>query len=180
MAPAGLYTVNTPLSPPVSDADGVVGSLVNLGVDPRGRTAVVQGTGGAARGSAVGLFLAGANVVMRGRDADRSKSIADSVGVMWCGPEEAAPASSILVNATPLGRETGDAQPFAESEIAGASAIVDMVYGAQSTELVSRADELDLPVADGREVLLHQGIAQFAAFTQKVPPKDAMREALKR
>jgi shikimate 5-dehydrogenase len=27
-------------------------------------------------------------------------------------------------------------------------------------------------------VLLHQGIAQFAAFTQRVPPKDAMRAAL--
>ena len=54
-----------------------------------------------------------------------------------------------------------------------------MVYGPHTTRLVARARDRELPVADGREVLLHQGIAQFAAFTQKVPPKEAMREALK-
>jgi shikimate 5-dehydrogenase len=36
----------------------------------------------------------------------------------------------------------------------------------------------DITVADGREVLLHQGVAQVAAFTQRVPPKEAMRAAL--
>ena len=55
-----------------------------------------------------------------------------------------------------------------------------MVYGEDTTNLIDRTRALDLPAADGRNVLLHQGIAQFAAFTQRVPPKDAMRAALRR
>jgi 3-dehydroquinate dehydratase type I len=163
-----------------TDADGIVGSLVSLDFDLRGRTAVIQGTGGAARGAAVGLYLAGANVILRGRSAGGSKSVAESVGVSWCGPDETAPDSSILVNATPVGRLPGEPGPFSDHDISNASAIVDMVYGEATTDLVVRANELELPVADGRDVLLHQGIAQFAAFTQKVPPKDAIRKALNR
>ena len=163
-----------------TDADGVVGSLVNLGFDPRGRTAVVQGTGGAARGAAVGLYLAGADVVLRGRSAERTRETAEAMEIGWCEPTDKAPDGAILVNATPVGRDAGEAGPFDEKEIAGAAAVVDMVYGGHTTDLITRAREFDLPAADGREVLLHQGIAQFAAFTQRVPPKDAMRAALKR
>jgi shikimate dehydrogenase/3-dehydroquinate dehydratase type I len=163
-----------------TDADGVAGSLVSLDLDPRGRTAVVQGTGGAARGAAIGLHLAGANVALRGRSAERTRITAETMGVEWYGPNDRAPEAAILVNATPVGRESGESGPFTEDEITNAAAVVDMVYGGHTTELVARARELELPVADGREVLLHQGIAQFAAFTQRVPPKDAMRAALRR
>jgi len=163
-----------------TDADGVVGSLITIGIDPQGRTAVVQGTGGAARGAAVGLHLAGADVMLRGRSAERTRATAETLGVDWCGPDERAPESTILVNATPVGSETGEAGPFAQNEIGQAAAVVDMVYAEHTTELIARARELELPAADGREVLLHQGIAQFAAFTQRVPPKDAMRAALRR
>jgi shikimate dehydrogenase/3-dehydroquinate dehydratase type I len=161
-----------------TDADGIVGSLVSLGIDPQGRTAVVQGTGGAARGAAVGLHLAGAEVTLRGRAIDRTRRTAETVAVAWCRPENSAPSGSILVNATPLGCEPGQDGPFAEAEIESAASVVDMVYGEHETQLVSRARDLGIPAADGREVLLHQGIAQFAAFTQRIPPKEAMREAL--
>jgi 3-dehydroquinate dehydratase/shikimate dehydrogenase len=162
-----------------TDADGVVGSLVNLGFDPRGRKAVVQGTGGAARGAAIGLHLAGADVFLRGRTAEKTRKTAETMEIGWCQPAEKAPAEAILVNATPLGSNVKEPGPFHEEEIAGASAVVDMVYGGHTTDLIARARDLELPAADGREVLLHQGIAQFAAFTQRVPPKDAMRAALR-
>jgi shikimate dehydrogenase/3-dehydroquinate dehydratase type I len=163
-----------------TDADGVVGSLVSLGFDPQGRTAVVQGTGGAARGAAVGLHLAGADVFLRSRSAERARETAETMEIGWCAPAENAPDGAILVNATPLGHDTIEANPFREKEIAGAAAVVDMVYAEHTTNLIDRARELELPAADGREVLLHQGVAQFAAFTQRVPPKDAMRRALQR
>ena len=163
-----------------TDADGVVGSLVSLGIDPQGRKAVVQGTGGAARGAAVGLHLAGADVILRGRSAERTRKTAEAMEIGWCEPAERAPGGAVLVNATPVGREAGETGVFSEEEIAGAAAVVDMVYGEDTTNLIDRARALDLSAADGREVLLHQGIAQFAAFTQRVPPKEAMREALRR
>ncbi len=163
-----------------TDADGIVGSLVGVGFDPQGRTAVVQGTGGAARGAAIGLHFAGADVILRGRSDERTRATAEKMEIGWCGPAERAPDGAILVNATPLGRNAGETGPFNEKEIAGAAAVVDMVYGGHTTDLIAHARELNLPAADGFEVLLHQGIAQFAAFTQQVPPKDAMRKALQR
>lgn len=163
-----------------TDADGIVGSLIRLGFDPVGRRAVVQGTGGAARGAAVGLHLAGADVVVRSRSDERARDTAEKVGVDWCAADAFPDEAAILVNATPLGRDPDGPCPYSEAEIGGASAVVDMVYGDRETVLVARAREKGLAVADGREVLLHQGIAQFAAFTQTVPPKDAMRAALSR
>ncbi|MCU0234648.1 MAG: type I 3-dehydroquinate dehydratase [Thermoanaerobaculales bacterium] len=173
LKPAQVVAENT-------DADGVVGSLASLDLDPRGRTAVVQGTGGAARGAAVGLHLAGATVLLRGRDARRAGSTAAALGMASLAPDAPAPKAAILVNATPLGRAEGEPTPFADSEVAAAAAVVDMVYGDQPTPLARCAGEHGVPLADGREVLLHQGIAQFAAFAQTVPPKDAMRAAIRR
>ncbi len=162
-----------------TDADGVVGSLTAAGLEIRGRTALVQGTGGAARGAAVGLHLAGAEVVLRGRSTDATRSKADAIGVEACAPDAFPEHATVLVNATPLGSRTGDPLPFTDREMAAAEAVVDMVYRDDGeTELAVRVREAGGVLVDGREVLLHQGIAQIAAFTQKVPSKEAMRESL--
>lgn len=172
LRPGQLVAENT-------DADGIVGSLTSMGIDPAGRTAVVQGTGGAARGAAVGLHLAGAEVAIRGRSDERAAELARELGVGWIAAGTLVADAAILVNATPLGREPTDSTPFSGDEVASSLAVVDMVYGDRETELVRLARQLEVPVADGRDVLLHQGIAQFAAFAQTVPPRDAMREAIR-
>ncbi len=163
-----------------TDADGIVGSLVTLGFEPMGRRAVVQGTGGAARGAAVGLHLAGADVVLRSRSDERAKEVAGKIGVGWCAADTVPEDAAILVNATPLGRDADGPCPFSGAEISKAEAVVDMVYADHPTALVAQARAAGLVAADGLDVLLHQGIAQFAAFTQTVPPKEAMRAALER
>lgn len=173
LGPERLVAENT-------DADGVVGSLVTLGIDPQSRAAVVQGCGGAGRGAAVGLHLAGAEVVLRSRSKERAQRVAEELGVGWCPPDAFPEGTDLLVNATPLGREADELGPFTEDEIAGAKAVVDMVYASHQTELAASARAHGVAVADGREVLLHQGYAQFAAFTNQLPPKEAMREVLMR
>jgi len=40
------------------------------------------------------------------------------------------------------------------------------------------AEAVGTAYLDGREMLLHQGIPQFAALTGKVPPKESMRAAI--
>lgn len=161
-----------------TDADGVVGSLTAFGVDPAGRHAVVQGTGGAARGAAVGLDLAGAIVRLRGRDPARTAEIADLVGVTASAPDAIAPPGSILVNATPLGSKPGDPLPFAGDEVESAAAVVDMVYSHEPTALEFLASGHGVTTVSGREMLAHQAFAQFAAFTGSLPPRPAMRAAL--
>lgn len=158
-----------------TDADGVVGALTAAEIEPAGRSALVQGTGGAARSAAVGLDLAGADVWLRGRDDDRTREIAETIGVGWLTAGDAPSAASILVNATPLGSSADDPLPFSEPEVEAAGAIVDMVYGSQPPRLASAAGERYI---DGRAVLAFQGFAQFAAHTGKLPPKEAMLGAL--
>ncbi len=168
---SGLLAENT-------DADGIRGSLVAADIETAGATAVVQGTGGAARGAAVGLDLAGARVLLRGRDAGHTAAVAAQLGVEALGPADAAPRGAILVNATPLGHHPEDPLPFAPEEIAKAAAVVDMVYGGP-VPLGEIARKAGVPSIDGIEVLLHQGLAQFAAMTRTVPPRRSMEAVLR-
>jgi len=159
-----------------TDPDGVVGALTAAGVEIAGRTAVVQGTGGAGRAVAVGLDLAGANVRLRGRDDSHTRQVAGTIGVRWLAPDELPPAGAILVNATPLGLSPDDPLPFTKAEVESAAAIVDMVYGSRPPAL---AEIAGARYVDGRSVLACQGFAQFAAFTGQLPPKDAMLAAIR-
>jgi 3-dehydroquinate dehydratase type I len=161
-----------------TDADGVPGALCSAGFDPMCMTAVVQGTGGAGRGGAIGLHLAGAEVVLRGRDPDRSREQAEMLGVGWAEPEQLPKGTTILVNATPLGSEPDQPSPFSAEEVAAASVVVDMVYASQPTALEKLAAAAGIPFVSGLDILAHQGYAQFAAFTGKLPAKTEMRNAL--
>ena len=116
---------------------------------------------------------------LRSRSAERARSVAEQIGVGWCAPETLPEDTDVLVNATPLGLDVEDPAVFSDGEISGALAVVDMVYGDRQTSLVKSAIEGGVAVADGREVLLHQGYAQFAAFTNNLPPKKEMREAIR-
>lgn len=161
-----------------TDADGVIGGLTTLGIDPAGALAVICGTGGAARGAAVGLDLAGAEVLLCGREPERSRDWAERLGVGWCAWDDLPGHAAILVNATPLGRLADDPSPFAEDVVTRASAVVEMVYGERPTALEQQARSAGIPVLDGRTMLAHQGMAQFAAFHQRVPPREAMLGAV--
>lgn len=170
---AGMAADNT-------DADGVVASLTSLDVDLRERVVLVQGTGGAARGAAVGLHLAGAEVLIRGRDAERTRTVAGVLDISALEPGESPERAEILVNATPLGSSFDDPSVFDDDEIDAAAGVVDMVYGPHETALVARARSAGVPTADGIDVLVHQAFAQFAAFTTTLPPKEAMLAAVGR
>jgi shikimate dehydrogenase/3-dehydroquinate dehydratase type I len=163
-----------------TDADGAVGSLSALGIDPQGVNAIVQGTGGAARGAAIGLYLAGSEVFLRGRDADRTRDTADELGLGALEAGELPDGPAILVNATPLGSSPDDPSPFSGTDFDPAVGAIDLVYGPRETAFIAAARAAGVPCADGREFLAQQGFAQFAAFTGRLPPKEAMRAAVGR
>jgi 3-dehydroquinate dehydratase/shikimate dehydrogenase len=173
LRPDGLMVDNT-------DADGIVGSLVSADIDPIGKPAVVQGTGGAARGAAVGLDLAGASTWLRGRNPSHTEDVAASLGVQWLEPDQPTPDGAILVNATPLGSLGTDPSPFGDHEVENAAVVVDMVYCQDASTLQGMSARFGTPYIGGRSVLAHQGFAQFAAFTGQLPPKAAMLAALER
>jgi shikimate 5-dehydrogenase len=71
---------------------------------------------------------------------------------------------AVVVNATPLGRNPGE-MPFAPEQLAPDAVVVDLVYGPQPTELVSRIRRSGGVVIDGHEVLLVQARRQFHLMT---------------
>jgi shikimate dehydrogenase/3-dehydroquinate dehydratase type I len=161
-----------------TDIDGINRVLVGSGTAVGGARALVLGTGGAARAAVVALQLAGAEVAVAGRDrgaaeaaARRLEAVAVEVG---SGSERAA----VVVNATPAGRD-GAASPWLEELRAPAGALViDLPYGDSPTSLEQLAAARGWEYVGGREVLLYQGVAQFAAMNAVAPPVAAMAAAL--
>jgi len=158
-----------------------------LGPRGTGRTALVLGTGGSARGAAVGLAQWGAAVLATGRDRSRlERMVADLDGL--ADPLGAGDLARVrggvdlLVQCTTQGmRDHPAAGPLAPLRVVEAvrpGAVLDLVYAPGGTELVRWARREGLPAAGGERVLLHQAAASFALWTGLEAPLAAMEAAL--
>lgn len=174
-----------------TDAEGVVEALRASGVEPRGRRVVVVGCGGAGRAAALGLAVAGAQVVLANRGPERGRAAARALGLPFVPLADladsraetattGAPADGfeVYVHATPLGRREGDEPPLPLARLAPGAVLVDLVYGESPTPLVEAARRRGLRAIDGREVLLYQAIPQFRSMTGYDLPVELSRQAL--
>jgi 3-dehydroquinate dehydratase/shikimate dehydrogenase len=162
-----------------TDAEGVVAALRAAGVEPRGRRAAVIGCGGAGRAAAVGLTLAGAEVAIVNRGAERGLHAAQTLGLPFVPLGELEPARfDLFVHATPLGRAAAEESPLPVGRLPAGSVVVDLVYGERPTRLVDEARRRGLAAIDGREVLLQQAAPQFRMMTGRELPVAACRAAV--
>jgi len=141
-----------------SSTDGLA---VTAQLDARGRSALVLGTGGAAKAAAAALKAAGARVVVLGRRDPGWPPLAEGI--------------EILVNATPVRDELLVAPRMGMQ-------VVDLAYHADGrpTALIAAARAVGCePCVDGVEVLLAQGAASFERWTGKPAPVAAMRAAVR-
>ena len=154
------------------------------GFDLSASPVVILGAGGAARGAAAALALAGApRVSIVNRTVARAEAIARSIG----GVVEAASETELdvllreaglVINATSLGLG-GGAGPGARLELTPQTAvIVDMVYKPLRTEFLQRAEAAGRRTVDGLEMLLRQAVPSFEAFFGVPPPADVDVRAL--
>jgi shikimate 5-dehydrogenase len=82
---------------------------------------------------------------------------------------------SLIVNATPVGRDNGDL-PFELTGLGQDAVIVDLVYGAHTTPLIANVLALGRIAIDGREVLYLQVRRQFHLMTgQEMPAELALK-----
>lgn len=146
------------------------------GFDPAAAPAVILGAGGAARGAAAAIALAGAPYVyVMNRTLARAQSLAESVGHgVVAMPEDALDdllaQAGLVVNATSLGLG-GGAGPAARLELTPpAAVVVDMVYKPLRTEFLRRAEAAGRRTVDGLEMLLRQAVPSFEAFFGAAPP----------
>jgi len=154
-----------------ADADGVLGVLGARGVEASGLRAAVVGCGGAGRAAAAGLQAAGAEVTLVNRGTERGAFAAELLGLPFIPLSRFSPRGlDLVVHATPLQQEA----PFPVEELDAGSVVVELVYGAAPTPLMTGATSRGCRTIDGSEVLLVEARRQFQMMTGRhMPPQVA-------
>jgi shikimate dehydrogenase len=167
-------------------------------VDLRDLRILVIGAGGAAR--AITLECAKEDcerLVIANRDPENARELVENLRGFFAGPRVLGPVarlqaipleeaalrfqianSDLVVNATPLGLNRGDAPPVPARLLAPHLMVYDTVYGSAPTAFVSGAIEAGARAANGRSMLVHQGALAFEIWFDRAAPIHAMRKAL--
>lgn len=177
-----------------TDAEGLLISLKkDLRIDPKKRTIVVFGSGGAAK--AIAYVLArekAASITFVDIFNQRAKELAIKTGRDFPGCRtKAAPFlksrideevlnSDMLINASPVGMRKTDPCIVSPNALHKDLAVYDIVYNPPVTPLLREAKRRGIKAAGGIGMLLYQGAASFELFTGAKAPVAVMRAALKK
>jgi len=130
----------------------------------------VIGCGGAGRAIAAALVKSGAGVTLINRGAERGEHAAALLGLDYVPlPDFDAQSYDIVVNATPVGRDT-DEIPFRIERLNNEAVVIDLVYGSRPTPLIGGTRARSQVAIDGRDVLLTQVRHQFQMMTGREMP----------
>ena len=104
------------------------------------------------------------------RGAERGEHAAALLGLPYIPLREFdAEGFDIVVNATPVGRDTDDA-PFEVERLNHDAVVIDLVYGSRPTHIVDTTRARQQFAIDGRDVLVTQVSHQFRLMTGKEMP----------
>jgi shikimate dehydrogenase len=168
-------------------------------VDLRDLRVMVIGAGGAAR--AIALQCAKENcerLVIANRSFEKAQKLVEELRDFFAGPKVLGPVArlqaipleeaairfqignvDLVVNATPIGLNRGDASPIPARLLAPHVMVYDTIYSAERTPFVLAAVEAGARAANGLSMLLHQGALAFEIWFQREAPIEVMRRALK-
>ena len=166
-----------------TDVSGLRDFLVSdVELDAPGTSAVVLGTGGAARAVVWTLATLGVSAIaVCGRRPQAARAVAHLAGGSGhaAGWEEAiglASSVDLVVNATPVGAHQEDPLPGARFRTG--QVIVDLIAHPPETVLVGRAREQGASAWGGMRMLVRQGADSFRIWTGREPPLDELLRAV--
>ena len=153
-----------------TDPDVVYSASEERSVQVKEKRAAVIGCGGAGRAIAAALVQSGAGVTLINRGTERGERAAAMLGLHYVPLRDFdAEGYDIVVNATPVGRDT-DEVPFELDQLNDDAVVIDLVYGSRPTPLVDTTRARHQLAIDGRDVLVTQVSRQFQLMTGKEMP----------
>jgi shikimate dehydrogenase len=171
-----------------TDGKGFLRSLQSL-EDPRGKSVVLFGAGGAARAIAVELALAGTRkITVVNRDPNRGTELADLLRnrlrvdaefVIWKGDYSVPADAEVVINGTSLGLYDPDARlPLDTASLRPGTIVADVIFNPVRTRLLADAASRGCRLLDGLGMLVNQGIICVHYWTGIEPDAVVMRAAL--
>ena len=167
-----------------TDAYGFQHALELLVGSTKGMKVVMLGAGGASL-AVIHAFDESNEITILNRSVENACKVASLARKAKTKPlaldernlEESLKRADLLVNATPLGLHGEN--PVKESLFRSDMAVFDLSYERQrATPLVAAARKKGANAADGKEMLLYQGVKAFELFTGKAAPIEVMRRAI--
>ncbi len=166
-----------------TDGPGFIAALRNeAAFEPAGRSFLLLGAGGAARGIALALLEARATVDIWNRTPGRAVALARDLGAparALADPPHLA-SYDCVVNCTTVGMEGGPdprGLPCPLETAGPALLVVDIVYTPRETPLLRRAAARGLRTLGGLPMLIYQGALAFELWTGIPAPVDVMFRA---
>ena len=172
-----------------TDGKGFVSSLKEL-TDPKDKSVVIFGAGGAARAIGVEVALAGASsitIVNRsvGRGEELTSLLDDKLPVQasfvpWDKTFVIPAGTDVLINATSIGLfpDVDARLDFELESLSSETVVADVIPNPPTTNLVRDARRKGCKVIDGLGMLVNQGIIGIRHWTGVDPDPKVMRAAL--
>jgi len=157
-----------------TDHTGAVQSLVEVGIDAKGKNVLVLGAGPAASAAAFGLRNVGANIYISNRTKEKAIEIGKrlDVGYIYL-PEIRNRIGSFDIVVSAL---LPDANPLAGISIPNHLVLLDANY--RPSALSQYMKNFGCNLISGKRWLIHQAIASFQIFTKTTPDIDVMNIAI--
>lgn len=156
----------------------------DAGFEPEGRTALIYGSGGAARACALALARAGvAQLTVAARDEARAAPLVTMVEALDVPVTLVRPgdvgglALDLVVDATPVGGPGAEAVQPSLPLLGAGVLVVDLLYDPPTTDLQQRAKEAGAMALGGLGHLLQQAALSFELWTGTPAPLDVMSAA---
>jgi len=171
-----------------TDATGFLQALLERGIEPRGKSVVILGAGGASRAISFILAERGSSLVILNRTWNKAKVCADRIAEIFqseatalkLNRENLAAALSqadILINATSVGMSPNINETPVTSNLLKPSLVVfDIVYNPIKTRLQREAEAVGAKTISGLDMLVWQGALAFEKWTGLKAPVGVMRE----
>ena len=177
-----------------TDATGFLQALLERGIEPKGKSVVILGAGGASRAISFILAERGSHLVILNRllELDWAKELANRISRIFTREVEALELNKenlsrvlgkadILINATSVGMSPDiNETPVTSALLRPNLVVYDIVYNPIKTRFQREAEVAGATTISGLDMLVWQGALAFEKWTGLKAPVELMKqEAIK-